>query len=167
MSACSNALDPTDLSVLGITIDFTQRQSPKWTSTPSDRVRLPSVLKEENEKHPRLIFDDEGLSQLCAYTQRRHSCDDLHLPHKNRRELEHFLNGYLNYFYRHLVIPNLPSLKGLESPSTLIYGMCAIGALYSSTEQGRETSSAAAAGFCRRGPQDNLHLWQLNQIVSN
>jgi hypothetical protein len=94
-------------------------------------TRLPKVLKEKSVNPPRLTIGENSYRRILLDTfERLGQRDDDALPVKNCREVQHLINGYVDYFHRHFPILHLASLVPWETPSPLIWAMCCIGALY-------------------------------------
>lgn len=94
-------------------------------------TRLPKVLKEKSVNPPRLTIGENTYGRILLDTfERLGQRGEESLPVKNCREVQHLINGYVDYFHRHFPILHLASLVPWETPSPLIWAMCCIGALY-------------------------------------
>lgn len=97
------------------------RQAPTW---------LPRIAQEGSVQRHRVVLDSNYFQSLIldVHTQMGGS---LHaFPVKTSREMQHFINGYVDCFHRHFPILHLPSLVPAETPAPLICAMCCTGALY-------------------------------------
>lgn len=131
----------------------------------TDRIRLPMILKEKSENAPRLLVDDFAFEALSADVKQRLASDEIDLPVKTRRELQHFLNGYLDCFHRHLPILHLPTLEMSQTPSPLILAVCCIGALYRLERQKARKIYLLAARICHSSENADVdHVTSLRPL---
>lgn len=95
-----------------------------------DRALLPKILRERSNNPPRVEISDAAYESLQEDAIRRAGRDDITLPLRSRRDLEHLMTGYFDCFHRHVPIIHPPSFKVEATPSPLVLAMCAIGAQY-------------------------------------
>ena len=151
----SSAITAADTVNVSRTDHFTEASSETGTER-TERIRLPMILQEKSENPPRLSVDENAFQALFIDYKQRSRSLDVQFPLKSSRELQHFLNGYLDCFHRHLPILHLPTLKLSEAPSPLILAMCCIGALYRLERQKARRIYQSAAAVA-----DTLHMKNL------
>jgi hypothetical protein len=114
-------------------LDFDLGQTPleAWFQN-SDNVtlHLPIITREPPGQSLRNILDDEGFGAIDNDVSARLGIPNPHKPLFTFREMQQFINSYIDSFHLHQPFIHLPSLSFTETPCPLILAMGSIGALY-------------------------------------
>lgn len=125
----SQFLCPSNVSI-GSSLGQSLNPKSDYGTEKLEQQRLPVILKEKCEVLPHLIIDEAAFRALSSDIDHRLGTHGAKIAVPNRRELQHFFDGYLGCFHQHLPIMHLPTLEVSMTPSPLILAMCCIGALY-------------------------------------
>ncbi|KAL1619228.1 hypothetical protein SLS54_006820 [Diplodia seriata] len=96
-----------------------------------NKKAFPGGSNESIPESPKLVIDHSVYLSICADLQARTKKEDWDgskLP--NAKEMQKFIEGYINCFHRHFPIIHFPSMKLESTPSPLLLAICCIGALY-------------------------------------
>ncbi|KAF9636287.1 Zinc finger C2H2-type protein [Lasiodiplodia theobromae] len=106
-------------------------KGPSMNSSVLSRKSFPEESKESNSDQAKLAVGPEIYCSIRADLQartRKEDWDDSKLP--NAKELQKFIEGYINCFHRHFPVVHFHSMNLESTPSPLILAICCIGALY-------------------------------------
>lgn len=92
--------------------------------------QLPRVLQESSASLPSLSFDDAAYEVLCRGITNYIGNDGELTTFAVSKDIQRFLNSYVDCFHRHLPFLHLASLLPAETPSPLLLAISSIGALY-------------------------------------
>lgn len=125
-------LDNFDLNSINLQMDIGQSPVYAWSKNPDNlTLHLPVILREQPAPSPKNIIDEAGFE--CLHYD---ACVRLGLsgsPIFHVKELQQFINSYINSFHHHLPFIHLPSFSPINTfntPSPLALAMASIGALY-------------------------------------
>jgi hypothetical protein len=120
-----------DLHPFNLDIDLGQTPLEVWFQN-SDNVtlHLPIITREPPGQSPKNILDDEGFDSIANDVSVRLGLPNPHKAPFTFREMQQFINSYIESFHPHQPFIHLPSVSFTKTPCPLILAMGSIGALY-------------------------------------
>lgn len=126
-----NGFDDNGLDDLNFLIDGGVSSVDVWFKEPMKlTAHLPKILRDHAKKPPKKMVDQACFEKVCRDTSEKIGSGRSLATSISHKELDQFINSFIDAFHPHLPIIHLPSFLPSQAPSLLVLAMASIGALY-------------------------------------